>query len=293
MECIRLNDNEEFETESYSFNNDYMLGEDVGEWTVEEFYSEPEPDLIIQEGLISRTILTPERWEKIIAGLLKFSQNHPKAWLSKVVTGLGYMNMSEKGELTPRAGGGWDFTEGPPFDVYILPQIKKEVAEKVAVSGFFNNAHIKGSIFGAFILAVAITNEIMHQKMFKKALGRFPADMAKFCMYITELPEVLSPSDVKHFKEEVKILKKDTKWLVGKSYGTKIITPKEKKLCDLMDEQIDDILKMISNRTDQQRQRRMKDRVEQFIETTEEFFKLIHIDMTENAKVETVREYMI
>ena len=305
MECIRLND--EFETESYSFNNDYMLGEDVGEWTVEEFYADPCD--IIQEGIVSRAIFTPERMSGFMKHLNSFIEHHPKAWLSKFIHGIQRMKATERGQVTLNADGAWEYLEGINSkgqrlinldtgqliipDVTLLPQLKKELAKKVQVSGFFNSIRIKSAVFSAFVLAVTITRMIIHDKMLNKAIGRFPTDMAKFCVYITELPEVLSPSDVNHFKEEVRILKKDTKWLADKSFKAKALTPKERKLCELLDDQVDDILKMISNRTDKQRERRMKDRVEQFVETAEEFLNLIHADLDKTVKTETVREYMI
>lgn len=282
-----LNIVEESDEPSYTFNNSYIVGEDVGEWTAEEFYADmlPEAD-IFQEGLLGKAV-----GKKLAAKLIPWANKHPKSWLYKVASGIKRSKAIEKGHLLD---DGYTIDQSLPPDVVLIPALKREIAEKTYVSGFFKNAKFKGSILTAFVFAVAIATEIVQQKMYKKVLGRFPADLANFYLAITEFPEVLSQTEVKKFKTELKKLKKDTKWMVG-SYTTsaKFVTPKEKKLIELMDEQIDDMLHVITNSVEKQRQRRILDRVGQFVETSEEFLKLIHADMKENEKVETVREYMI
>ena len=286
-----LNIVEEYDEPSYTFNNNYIVGEDVGDWTAEEFYVTMEQFFQEVEGSrIPDTVFKnsiPGSVEKLIE---TFSLTHPKSWLSKLYLGRRRASDTESpffGMFIQKLGLDAD------DDVVLLPRLKEEISIKIGATGWMDNIKLKTGIAQAFVLAAVIATYCIHQSMFKKVYGRFPTDMANFYMYITSLPETLHPYEVTKFKKEIHKLKKDTKWLVGKRYGTKIITPKEKQLCELMDDQLGDILNVMHNSPTEQRQRRIKDRVEQFVDTSREFLKLVHKDVVADNKKETVREYVI
>lgn len=286
-----LNIVEEYDEPLYTFNNNYIVGEDVDDWTAEEFYVTMEQFFQEVEGSRIPDTVFKNSIPGSVAKLIEtFSLTHPKSWLGKLFLG----HRAAKDTESPFFGM---FMQGLGLDadddVVLLPRIKEEISIKVGATGWMDNIKLKTGIAQAFVLATVIATYCIHQSMFKKVYGRFPADMANFYMYITSLPETLHPYEVTKFKKEIHKLKKDTKWLVGKRYGTKIITPKEKQLCELMDDQLGDILNVMHNSPTEQRQRRIKDRVEQFVDTSREFLKLVHKDVVADNKKETVREYVI
>lgn len=286
-----LNIVEEYDEPSYTFNNNYIVGEDVGDWTAEEFYVTMEQFFQEVEGSrIPDAVFKNSIPGSVVKLIETFCLNHPKSWIGKLFLG----QRAAKDTESPFFGL---FMQGvgldPDDDVVLIPRLKEEISIKVGATGWMDNIKLKTGIAEAFVLAAVIATYCIHQSMFKKVYGRFPTDMANFYMYVTSLPETLHPYEVTKFKKEIHKLKKDTKWLVGKRYGTKIITPKEKQLCELMDDQLGDILNVMHNSPTEQRQRRIKDRVEQFVDTSREFLKLVHKDVVADKKKETVREYMI
>lgn len=286
-----LNIVEEYDEPSYTFNNNYIVGEDVGDWTAEEFYVTMEQFFQEVEGSrIPDTVFKNSIPGSVVKLIETFSLTHPKSWLGKLFLGQRAAKDTESpffGLFIQKLG------LDPDDDVVLLPRLKEEISIKVGATGWMDNIKLKTGIAQAFILAAVIATYCVHQSMFKKVYGRFPVDMANFYMYVTSLPETLHPYEVTKFKKEIHKLKKDTKWLIGKRYGTKIITPKEKQLCELMDDQLGDILNVMHNSPTEQRQRRIKDRVEQFVDTSREFLKLVHKDVVTDNKKETVREYVI
>lgn len=286
-----LNIVEEYDEPSYTFNNNYIVGEDVGDWTAEEFYVTMEQFFQEVEGSRIPDTVFKNSIKGSVAKLMEtFSLTHPKSWLGKLYLGQRRASDKESPFLALfLADHGLDVSD----DVVVIPRLKEEISIKLSATGWLDNIKLKTGIAQAFVLAAVIATYCIHQSMFKKVYGRFPADMANFYMYVTSLPETLHPYEVTKFKKEIHKLKKDTKWLVGKRYGTKIITPKEKQLCELMDDQLGDLLNVIHNSPTEQRQRRIKDRVEQFVDTSREFLKLVYKDVVTDNKKETVREYVI
>lgn len=250
----------------YSLSNDYMDEVDVGEWTAEEFYEMTDDVFQESNGI-----------EKLLGD---FFTKHYDSWLVQFIIKLDEKRTAKSEELSK-------------LDTPYMTGLAKEILKEAEAR--FGNYRLKLNIISCTTTVLSIINKCVHNHMAKKVFGRFPKDMADFCVFISTLPETLSVNDVRKLKIELKKIKKDTKWLKGESYGDDCITPKEKKLCDMMDSQVSDLLKfkMISNTPSKNRQHRIDDRIEQFIETSKEFLESIHATIDDIEKKETIKEYMI
>lgn len=272
MENILIND--EMDESRYIFKNPY-LDDDIGEWTAEEFYRIPtNEDYFMEAGALATKFGT-------------WVTKHPNNPISKLVVDFLLSRRAFAGTL-------WDGTELESIGSPTIKAYKVELKRNLDAIKFFPKMHVRLGIINGIILISALTKYIIHEVKYKSAFGRFPADMCKFYVYLTELPEELTESDVKKLKIELKNIRKDTKWLTGR-HGTKITTPKERKLLDLIDEQVQDLLSigMIDKRGENFTENRIRDRLEQLVQTSNEFFEMIHADMSKEAKAETVKEYMI
>lgn len=244
-------------------NKEAFYSLECDEWTAEEFYDTTQSMIFTESGGVN-----------------------PNSWFGKLVT---KMILSLPKSVIERTVNKSD---------YLANKMPFTKALKTEFGGYFEllgNVKLKFSIIDTAFSIYLLTRYIVHNEMFKKALGRFPNDMMRFCQSISELPEDLSEEDIKKLKKSLKVINKDVKWLESGSYGKDLITPKEKKLCNLMGDQIRDLTRfgLISKNIDKQHSRRINDRIKQFVDTVNEFFELIHSDAIEYNRKETIKEYMI
>lgn len=252
MDRILFND-DMFE-ESYTLNPCSIFGDDVGEWTMEEFYQEAffGDDGVLAKSMIGRWVASRKeiKAEKAVENFIQMCQQAP-----------------------------------------ITAQMWKELHEWEAVPKFITKLRVRWLIVNGVFFAAKVISLIAHETMFKSTWGRFPADLKSFYEFVFSVPEQLTPEDIKKLKTELKKLRKDTKWLVGKA-GNEFITPKERQLVELMNNQLDDLLtwRMMPKDLDVQKTRRIHDRLSQFIETSHDFLKLIHDDMDDTKTKNTMKE---
>ena len=253
MDRIIFNDNEYVE-ETYALNPCGVFGEDVGEWTLEEFCGSGCEQVYMEE----KYTIDPN--DSILLKWAKWGKNRKEAKLEA----------SKKRQL--------DMIANAPLTATVINELKNWEA----VPRFLSEAKHRVVIVNGVLVTYKILSKITHEIMFQQHWGRFPADMKAFYEYVFEMPKELSKEDIKKFKNELKKLHKDTKWLTGKA-GNEFITPKERKTVELMNDQLKDLLtwRMIPNDVNKQKERRVHDRLVQFIETSYEFLEMIHSDMVD------------
>jgi hypothetical protein len=263
MDHIIFNDSDWF-NESYALNPAGVFGEDVGEWTAEEFYGYG-CDCVYMEAAGEDSLLT-----RVISKLYDKSPAFAK-WIEGV---------SEK--RAAKASAAALKHAQLSMEAPAIAKVMEEIQTSGMVKSFWIDVKLRLAIVWAASIAFNIIRICTHEIMFQKKWGRFPADLKSFYEYVFEMPAELSKEDIKRFKNELKKLRKDTKWLTGKA-GNEFITPKERKHIELMDEQLKDLLtwRMIPQDVETQKVHRIMDRLKQFIETSYDFLESIHSDMVD------------
>ena len=253
MDRIIFND-DVFE-ETYSLNPNGIFGDDVGDWTMEEFYQEFDTTKLPGSKLLYKWALA----------------NKAKKELKEKLAAERMTSM---------------FTNAP-----VSATVLTELKNWEEIPKMLGTFRIRLRIFEGAMIALKIIQLCTSEVMFRARWGRFPADLKSFYEYAFEMPQELKAEDIKKFKAELKKLRKDTKWLVGKA-GNEFITPKERQLVELMNKQVEDLLtwRMLPKDLDVQKTRRIQDRVTQFIETSHEFLKLIHDDMEDTKTKNTMKD---
>ena len=141
MDRILFND-EAFE-ESYTLNPLGVFGDDVGEWTMEEFYQEA---LLGEDGAIAKSMIG--RWVA--------SRKEIKAEKSLE----NFIQMCQQAPITA--------------------QMWKELHEWEAVPKFIQTLRVRWLIANGVFFAIKVGSLIAHEAMFKSRWGRFPADLKSF-----------------------------------------------------------------------------------------------------------------
>ena len=262
MDRIIFNDNAYVE-ESYALNPYGVFGEDVGEWTAEEFYGSICDRVYMEDARADAMAKHP-----VLTGIVaKLSENCTpfRNWMEK---------LTEK-RLAKKASRELMATEAP-----IITTALAELEGMTAYKKFISDLRFRSMIVTTTAMCLKVIKLITHEVMFKQKWGRFPADLKSFYEYVFDMPKELTKTDIKKFKDELKKLYKDTKWLIGKA-GNEFITPKERKIVELMNDQLDDLLtwRMIPQDVETQKVHRVMDRLKQFIETSYDFLESIHSDM--------------
>ena len=278
MENILINDT--MNEPRYVFKNTY-IDDDTDEWTAEEFYgSECEGEYFT---------------ESFLDVISNWAGRHPNNPIVRLAIRI-YRN---KDRLSRALQG--TLKELPEFendddleDSVVLRVWNQELSANLEAIEFFQRFRTRNAILMGIIAALRVVKYVTEEVKFKSSFGRFPADICKFYMFLTELPKTLTEADIKKLKNELKILRKDTRWLTGR-HGLSISTPKERKTLELIDDQVHDLLSfgMIDKRGSKINDNRIRDRLEQLIDTSNEFLKMIHADLIKANKAETVKEYMI
>ena len=259
MDRIIFNDSPDLFNESYALDLTGIFGEDVGEWTAEEFYGYGCDD-VYMEAAGEGSLLA-----RVISKLYDKSPAFAK-WIEGV---------SEKraAKATAAALKHAQLSMEAPA----IAKVMEEIQTSGTVKSFWIDIRLRLSIVWAASIAFNVIRLCTNEIMFQKKWGRFPADLKSFYEYVFEMPAELSKEDIKRFKNELKKLLKDTKWLTGKA-GNEFITPKERKHIELMDEQLKDLLtwRMIPATAEGQKTHRIRERLKQFIETSFEFLDMIN-----------------
>ena len=245
MDRIIFND-DVFE-ETYSLNPNGIFGDDVGDWTMEEFYQEFDTTKLPGSKLLYKWALA----------------NKAKKELKEKLAAERMTSM---------------FTNAP-----VSATVLTELKNWEEIPKMLGTFRIRLRIFEGAMIALKIIQLCTSEVMFRARWGRFPADLKSFYEYAFEMPQELKAEDIKKFKAELKKLRKDTKWLVGKA-GNEFITPKERKHIELMDEQLKDLLtwRMIPDTAEGQKTHRIRERLKQFIETSFEFLDMINQQMLDD-----------
>ena len=262
MDHIIFNDSSDWFDESYALNPAGVFGEDVGEWTAEEFYGYG-CDCVYMEAAGEDSLLS-----RVISKMYDKSPVFAK-WMDSVVE-------KRAAKATAAALKHAQLSMEAPA----IAKVMEEIQTSGMVKSFWIDVKLRLAIVWAASIAFNVIRICTHEIMFQKKWGRFPADLKSFYEYVFEMPAELSKEDIKRFKNELKKLRKDTKWLTGKA-GNEFITPKERKHIELMDEQLKDLLtwRMIPDTTEGQKAHRIRERLKQFIETSYDFLESIHSDM--------------
>lgn len=265
MDHIIFNDSSDWFNESYALNPAGVFGEDVGEWTAEEFYGYGYDDIYMEaageDSLLARVI--SKMYDKSPA----FAK-----WMDGVVE-------KRAAKATAAALKHAQLSMEAPA----IAKVMEEITTSGMVKSFWIDVKLRLAIVWAASIAFNIIRICTHEIMFQKKWGRFPMDLKSFYEYVFEMPAELSKEDIKRFKNELKKLRKDTKWLTGKA-GNEFITPKERKHIELMDEQLKDLLtwRMIPDTAEGQKTHRIRERLKQFIETSFEFLDMINQQMLDD-----------
>ena len=266
MDRIIFNDDAYVE-ESYALNPFGVFGEDVGEWTAEEFYGSI-CDRVYMEDARTDAMKKHPVLTSIVAKLYENCTPF-RNWMEKrTAKGLA----KEKAKEASRA---LMAMEAPTITTALA-----ELEGMTAYKKFISDLRFRSMIVTTTAMCLKVIKLITHEIMFKQKWGRFPADLKSFYEYVFDMPKELTKTDIKKFKDELKKLRKDTKWLIGKA-GNEFITPKERKIVELMNDQLDDLLtwRMIPQDVETQKVHRVMDRLKQFIETSYDFLESIHSDM--------------
>ena len=264
MDHIIFNDSSDWFNESYALNPAGVFGEDVGEWTAEEFYGYGY-DNVYMEAAGEDSLLA-----RVISKMYDKSPTFAK-WMDGVVE-------KRAAKATAAALKHAQLSMEAPA----IAKVMEEIQTSGMVKSFWIDVKLRLAIVWAASIAFNIIRICTHEIMFQKKWGRFPMDLKSFYEYVFEMPAELSKEDIKRFKNELKKLRKDTKWLTGKA-GNEFITPKERKHIELMDEQLKDLLtwRMIPDTAEGQKTHRIRERLKQFIETSYDFLESIHSDMVD------------
>lgn len=265
MDHIIFNDSSDWFNESYALNPAGVFGEDVGEWTAEEFYGYGY-DNVYMEAASEDSLLA-----RVISKMYDKSPTFAK-WMDGVVE-------KRAAKATAAALKHAQLSMEAPA----IAKVMEEITTSGMVKSFWIDVKLRLAIVWAASIAFNIIRICTHEIMFQKKWGRFPMDLKSFYEYVFEMPAELSKEDIKRFKNELKKLRKDTKWLTGKA-GNEFITPKERKHIELMDEQLKDLLtwRMIPDTTEGQKTHRIRERLKQFIETSFEFLDMINQQMLDD-----------
>lgn len=265
MDCIIFNDPPELFNESYAMDPTGIFGEDVGEWTAEEFYGYG-CDCIYMEAAGEDSLLA-----RVISTLYDKSPAFAK-WIEGV---------AEK--RAAKASAAALKHAQLSMEAPAIAKVMEEITTSGMVKSYWIDIKLRLSIVWAATIAFNVIRLCTNEIMFQKKWGRFPADLKSFYEYVFEMPGELSKEDIKRFKNELKKLRKDTKWLTGKA-GNEFITPKERKHIELMDEQLKDLLtwRMIPATAEGQKTHRIRERLKQFIETSFEFLDMINQQMLDD-----------
>ena len=265
MDHIIFNDSSDWFNESYALNPAGVFGEDVGEWTAEEFYGYGY-DNVYMEAAGEDSLLA-----RVISKMYDKSPTFAK-WMDGVVE-------KRAAKATAAAVKHAQLSMEAPA----IAKVMEEITTSGMVKSFWIDVKLRLAIVWAASIAFNIIRICTHEIMFQKKWGRFPMDLKSFYEYVFEMPAELSKEDIKRFKNELKKLRKDTKWLTGKA-GNEFITPKERKHIELMDEQLKDLLtwRMIPDTTEGQKAHRIRERLKQFIETSFEFLDMINQQMLDD-----------
>ena len=266
MDRIIFNDDVYVE-ESYALNPYGVFGEDVGEWTAEEFYGYICDRVYMEDARADAMKAHP-----VLTGIVnKLYENcTPFRNLIDKRTAKGLAK-----EQAKKASRELMAAEAP-----IITTALAELEGMTAAKKFISDVRFRSMIVTTTAICLKVIKLITHEVMFKQKWGRFPADLKSFYEYVFDMPKELTKTDIKKFKDELKKLRKDTKWLIGKA-GNEFITPKERKIVELMNDQLDDLLtwRMIPQDVETQKVHRIMDRLKQFIETSYDFLESIHSDM--------------
>lgn len=265
MDHIIFNDSPDWFNESYALDPTGVFGEDVGEWTAEEFYGYG-CDCVYMEAAGEGSLLA-----RAISKLYDKSPAFAK-WIEGV---------SEK--RAAKASAAALKHAQLSMEAPAIAKVMEEITTSKMVKSFWIDVKLRLAIIWAASIAFNVIRLCTNEIMFQKKWGRFPADLKSFYEYVFEMPGELSKEDIKRFKNELKKLRKDTKWLTGKA-GNEFITPKERKHVELMDEQLKDLLtwRMIPDTAEGQKVHRIRERLKQFIETSFEFLDMINQQMLDD-----------
>ncbi len=265
MDRIIFNDSPDLFNESYALDLTGIFGEDVGEWTAEEFYGYGCDDVYMEaagEGSLLARVIS-KLYDKSPAFAKWIEGVSEKRAAKASATALKHAQLS---------------MEAPA-----IAKVMEEIQTSGMVKSYWKDIRLRLSIVWAASIAFNVIRLCTNEIMFQKKWGRFPADLKSFYEYVFEMPAELSKEDIKRFKNELKKLLKDTKWLTGKA-GNEFITPKERKHIELMDEQLKDLLtwRMIPATAEGQKTHRIRERLKQFIETSFEFLDMINQQMLDD-----------
>ena len=265
MDRIIFNDSPDLFNESYALDLTGIFGEDVGEWTAEEFYGYGYDD-VYMEAAGEGSLLA-----RVISKLYDKSPAFAK-WIEGV---------AEK--RAAKASAAALKHAQLSMEAPAIAKVMEEITTSGMVKSYWIDIRLRLSIVWAASIAFNVIRLCTNEIMFQKKWGRFPADLKSFYEYVFEMPGELSKEDIKRFKNELKKLLKDTKWLTGKA-GNEFITPKERKHIELMDEQLKDLLtwRMIPATAEGQKTHRIRERLKQFIETSFEFLDMINQQMLDD-----------
>lgn len=265
MDRIIFNDSPDLFNESYALDLTGIFGEDVGEWTAEEFYGYGCDD-VYMEAAGEGSLLA-----RVISKLYDKSPAFAK-WIEGI---------SEK--RAAKASAAALKHAQLSMEAPAIAKVMEEITTSGMVKSYWIDIRLRLSIVWAASIAFNVIRLCTNEIMFQKKWGRFPADLKSFYEYVFEMPAELSKEDIKRFKNELKKLLKDTKWLTGRA-GNEFITPKERKHIELMDEQLKDLLtwRMIPNTAEGQKTHRIRERLKQFIETSFEFLDMINQQMLDD-----------
>lgn len=265
MDRIIFNDSPDLFNESYALDLTGIFGEDVGEWTAEEFYGYGCDD-VYMEAAGEGSLLA-----RVISKLYDKSPAFAK-WIEGI---------SEK--RAAKASAAALKHAQLSMEAPAIAKVMEEITTSRMVKSYWIDIRLRLSIVWAASIAFNVIRLCTNEIMFQKKWGRFPADLKSFYEYVFEMPGELSKEDIKRFKNELKKLLKDTKWLTGKA-GNEFITPKERKHIELMDEQLKDLLtwRMIPATAEGQKTHRIRERLKQFIETSFEFLDMINQQMLDD-----------
>lgn len=265
MDRIIFNDSPDLFNESYALDLTGIFGEDVGEWTAEEFYGYGCDD-VYMEAAGEGSLLA-----RVISKLYDKSPAFAK-WIEGI---------SEK--RAAKASAAALKHAQLSMEAPAIAKVMEEIQTSGMVKSYWKDIRLRLSIVWAASIAFNVIRLCTNEIMFQKKWGRFPADLKSFYEYVFEMPGELSKEDIKRFKNELKKLLKDTKWLTGKA-GNEFITPKERKHIELMDEQLKDLLtwRMIPATAEGQKTHRIRERLKQFIETSFEFLDMINQQMLDD-----------
>ena len=265
MDRIIFNDSPDLFNESYALDLTGIFGEDVGEWTAEEFYGYGCDD-VYMEAAGEGSLLA-----RVISKLYDKSPAFAK-WIEGVVE-----------KRAAKASAAALKHAQLSMEAPAIAKVMEEITTSRMVKSYWIDIRLRLSIVWAASIAFNVIRLCTNEIMFQKKWGRFPADLKSFYEYVFEMPAELSKEDIKRFKNELKKLLKDTKWLTGKA-GNEFITPKERKHIELMDEQLKDLLtwRMIPNTAEGQKTHRIRERLKQFIETSFEFLDMINQQMLDD-----------